>query len=129
MKREETTAFRGTQKIQHVKISRTDSYANALKNSTWQGIVSMILTIISFISLAATVYASYKQKGDAGILVGIAITLIFALCIATIILSLAGLHNQKKTRHFLEIRSLIVNVILIGGMVAVYLMGLSSLGF
>ena len=111
----------------HITISRRDTFLNDLKNSTAQGILAFLLSLLAIPCLFYAIYVSYANGGQADYSIGIFAVLILCICIVSIVVAAAGLKNRKKIRHDLERRAIILDIILILLLITVYVYGLIRL--
>ena len=111
-------------KSRHFKISRKDTMLNDLKNSTVQGIISFVLSLVSFVSLLLSVYLSYRAGGRAGYFIGVMPIGALLMAAASVVLGILGFKNRKKIRHYMEKRGIILSVLVILLLAALYIKGL-----
>ncbi len=108
----------------HIRISRRDTFVNDLKNSTAQGILAFVLSLLTIPFLLYDIYVSYSYGGNAGYAVGIIPVLILAISVASIIIAGAGLKNRNKIRHDLERRAIVISAVIISLLLGLYVYGL-----
>lgn len=111
-------------KTKHITISRKDTMLNDLKNSTVEGILSFIFSLISIGVTALGIYSGYVSSGKAGYAVGIFPIIALLMAAESIVLGIFGLKNRKKIRHYMERRGIILSSILILLLIALYIWGL-----
>ncbi len=111
-------------KTQRIKISRRDTMVNDLKNSTAQGILSFIVSLVALGAAGTAVYLSYRAAGHADYPVGILMIAALLISVVSIVLGVSGLKNRKKIRHYMEVRGIIVSVLLILALIGLYVWGL-----
>ena len=116
-------------KTQHIRFSRRDTIVNDFKNSTVEGLVSIILSFFSLVLLFLAVYESYKLAGEAGYVAGIAVFTAVVFAVLGIIFGIRGFRNRKKIRHYMEGRGIVLGIIVILSAAALYLYGLKLMGY
>ncbi len=121
---EEKKLIENLKSSRHKAFSRKDTLLNDLRNSTVQGILSYLLSLCALITLCLTIYGSFRMEGQGGILAGILPFFSLLLSVLSLIFGIAGFRNQKKIRHYMEKRGIIISVILIGCLIWLYVRGL-----
>ena len=106
------------------RISRRDTVLNDLKNSTPEGILSFLLSLLSLAPVIGGIYLSYAAEGKGGYLLGVMMLSGLLIAIGALILGILGFRNRKKIRHYMEKRGIILSVIVIGGLIALYIWGI-----
>ena len=79
---EEEKQYGHVGKMRHIRISRKDTLVNDFKNSTIQGLVSLLLSLGAFLLMFFGIYRSYRMSGEGGYDVGL--LMIGALLVATL---------------------------------------------
>ena len=100
-------------KTRHISISRKDTMMNDLKNSTAEGIVSFILSLIGLAVLILGIYTGYAAAGNAGVLSGIFPLIALILSVESVLLGIFGLKRRNKIRHYMERRGIIIGLLVI----------------
>ncbi len=119
------------QPLGHVKgshrriiISRRDTILNDLKNSTVQGLLSFIASILSVLTVLSGFLLSFREAGDSGYYLGLIMILALLLAVFSLIMGILGLKNRKKIRHYMEKRGLVISIICILSLIALYVYGI-----
>ena len=120
---EEEERFGAVGKTQHLKFSRKDTIINDLKNSTIEGLISLLLSFLSLVIAGAAVYAAYVRAGNAGYLVGVLMIASLIIAIAGIIFGILGFKNRRKIRHYMERRGLILGIVMVLLLIGLYVWG------
>ena len=116
-------------KTQHIRFSRRDTIANDFRNSTIEGLVSILLSFFALVLVFLAVYESYKSAGNAGYLSGAACFTAVVFAILGIIFGIKGLRNRKKIRHYMEGRGIVLGILVILAAAAIFLYGLKLMGY
>ena len=111
-------------KHKHIVISRRDTIKNDFKNSTAEGLISFILSLISLGLLIYDIFISYKAAGSAGYLAGVLPVISLILAAEAIVLGIHGTKNRKKIRHYMETRGIILGCIAIVAVIALFIKGI-----
>lgn len=121
---EEAKQFGHVGEISHMTVSRRDTVLNDIKGSTVQGIVSLILSLLSVFCIFYGIYRSYLDAGNAGIQIGGLMAGALALATASILTALSGLKNREKIRHYMEKRAILISGLAIAVLAELYIFGL-----
>lgn len=105
-------------------ISRKDTLLNDFKNSTTEGLVSLIFSVVSLILIFLGVYLSYRKEGKGGYYLGILMVVSLLCAIVAIILAGKGFRMKERNRHYMEKRGLILAIIDILLLVALFVRGI-----
>ena len=121
---EEPQEFGSVGKTQRLVISRRDTIVNDLKNSTWQGLVSFVFSLVSVVVILGGFYLSFRSAGNSGPELGILMICAFNFGALAIVFGILGLKNRRKIRHYMERRGIILGFLCIAGLIAMYVRGI-----
>ncbi|MBR6321525.1 MAG: hypothetical protein IKR59_01535 [Lachnospiraceae bacterium] len=111
-------------RTQRITISRRDTLVNDLKNSTVQGLISFLVSIIGAVTILAGFYLSFRASGQGSVLVGLLMIAAFVLSVSAVVIGIFGLRNRKKIRHYMEKRGIVIGIICIAGLITLYVRGI-----
>ena len=123
---EEERSYGHIGKTRHITISRRDTMINDFKNSTVQGLISLLLSLGSLFMVFFGIYRSYRMGGAGGFELGIFMILALLLAVLSILLGVLGLRNRKKIRHYMEKRGIVISIVVILGLIALFVLGLGA---
>ncbi|WMC93192.1 DUF6142 family protein [Kineothrix sp. MB12-C1] len=81
------------------RARRKNGYIFTSKRHTDKGIMSVVLGVISIISVAAAIYLSYRNNGEAAPQYGAAVFLVTIFSLAGLVLGI--LSRMEKDRYYL----------------------------
>ncbi|MBQ6551337.1 MAG: hypothetical protein IJL78_08015 [Lachnospiraceae bacterium] len=123
---EEEKSYGHIGKTRHITISRRDTLINDFKNSTVQGLVSLLLSLGALFMVFFGIYRSYRMEGAGGYELGILMILALLFAVLSLLFGVLGLRNRKKIRHYMEKRGIVISIIVILGLIALFITGLGA---
>ena len=124
--KEEEKEYGSVRKYRHMKISRRDTILNDLRNSTVQGILSFVFSLLSLMAVLFSVFFSFRKAGKGGIVLGLLVIIAILFAVLSIVLGVLGFKNRGKIRHYMEKRGIIISSIVIAASMALYVWGAAS---
>ncbi len=121
---EEEKQYGHVGKTRHIRISRRDTIVNDFKNSTVQGLISLLLSVGSLLLLFFGIYRSYRMQGAGGYEVGLLMIGALLVAVISVLLGVLGLRNRKKIRHYMEKRGIMISIIVTLCLIALFIAGL-----
>ena len=121
---EEEKQYGHVGKTRHIRISRRDTLVNDFKNSTIQGLISLLLSVASMLLLFFGIYRSYRFKGAGGYEVGLMMIGALLVAVISVLFGVLGLRNRKKIRHYMEKRGILISIIVMLCLIALFIAGL-----
>ena len=111
-------------KTQRIIISRRDTLANDLKNSTVQGLISFIASLAAAGIIIAGFLISFRNAGRGGFIVGILMIGALLMAAFSIVMGILGLKNRHKIRHYMEQRGLVISALCVISLIVMYVRGI-----
>ena len=123
---EEEKSYGHVGKTRHITISRRDTMVNDFKNSTIQGLVSLLFSLSALFVTVFGIYRSYRLAGEGGYELGLLMIGALILAVVSLIFGILGLRNHRKIRHYMEKRGIVISLIVIAGLIALFITGLGT---